>query len=108
MAERTWRSVGRANRHGRADVSVDHDAAAPVTPTRAGSAPDVRAVRTPAVPVAADPGRSAAPDAEEDLGSLTVGQLRARARERGLKGYSSLRKADLIELLSAPAGQDGR
>ena len=35
-----------------------------------------------------------------DYSSQTVSQLKAIAKERGLKGYSSLKKADLITLLS--------
>ena len=34
-----------------------------------------------------------------DYESMTVAQLRELARERGLTGYSSLNKADLIQLL---------
>ena len=34
-----------------------------------------------------------------DYESMTVVQLRELARERGLTGYSSLNKADLIQLL---------
>ena len=34
-----------------------------------------------------------------DYESMTVAQLRELARERGLTGYSSLNKADLIRLL---------
>lgn len=36
----------------------------------------------------------------EDLGSLTIRQLKALCRERGIKHYSYLRKAELIALLS--------
>ena len=35
-----------------------------------------------------------------DYGSQTVTQLKAIAKERGLKGYSSLKKAELITLLN--------
>ena len=34
-----------------------------------------------------------------DYESMTVVELRALAKERGLTGYSSLNKADLIQLL---------
>ena len=34
-----------------------------------------------------------------DYKSMTVAQLRELAKERGLTGYSSLNKADLIQLL---------
>jgi large subunit ribosomal protein L21 len=36
----------------------------------------------------------------EPLNTLTVPQLRTMARERGLTGYSGMRKADLIAALS--------
>lgn len=36
----------------------------------------------------------------EDLGSLTVSGLKTMAKERGLSGYSKLKKADLVKLLS--------
>ncbi len=36
----------------------------------------------------------------EDLNEYTVTQLKNMAKERGLTGYSSLKKADLINLLN--------
>jgi hypothetical protein len=34
-----------------------------------------------------------------DLSQLTVTELKALAKKRGLKGYTGLRKAQLVELL---------
>ncbi len=36
-----------------------------------------------------------------DLNTLTVDELKNIAKEKGLEGYSSLKKADLIELIES-------
>jgi hypothetical protein len=41
-----------------------------------------------------------ATDYEEDYGSLKVVELKALAKERGLRGYTGLKKAQLVELLN--------
>ena len=35
----------------------------------------------------------------QDLGSMKLAELRAVAKERGMKGYTSLRKAQLLDRL---------
>ena len=56
------------------------------------------------------PAKKAAPKKEEvskteesavvDYGSMTVAELKAAAKEKGISGYTSLKKAELIEVLS--------
>ncbi|HKL95548.1 MAG TPA: Rho termination factor N-terminal domain-containing protein [Haploplasma sp.] len=61
------------------------------------------AVEKPVVEKAAKPAvvaKEATTNKKVDYNKLTVTQLKDLARELGLSGYSTLRKAELIELLT--------
>lgn len=54
------------------------------------------------MPVTIEPGavsNDTAPSGHESLESMTVSELKGMAGEKGLEGYSSLTKAELLELL---------
>ncbi len=60
--------------------------------------PVAEKVVEPAVEKVVEP---ASEEAKEDYSNHTVAELREIAKERGLSGYSSLKKAELIDLLNA-------
>ena len=75
-----------------------------------GAAEAVGTVETaPAIDPAPAPTQSGGddiPDGDIVLEELTVNQLRFLAKEEGLKGYGSLSKADLVEMLAQHFGPD--
>ena len=55
---------------------------------------------TPEVKEEKKPAKKETKKASEDLDSLTLADLKAKAKDAGIKGYSTMKKAELVEALS--------